>query len=742
MKQTDLRQNQCGWIKSGMLLALVLLCYSLGMQAQVTVGTQEVPVEGALLQLKELDGVTDGGKNANKGLNLPRVNLTDVNNLYPMFLSDPSSPTSGANAAYGANKATLDKAHAGLMVYNINATDPFTPGIYIWDGAKWSSISESKEPWQVSDQTKAVQATLNTQDIYQMGKVTIGSSETSELTVFNVVASDKGIMIPRLTQAQRDAINVSDIALANSLLIYNTDEDCYNYYSKTEKEWQSLCGKLGKAVFDISDCSTIQVYGQYLTDESLGTSHYIKLTVDVTKAGSYSVTALPNPDNGYYFSASGEFLTTGTYDLILQGAGTPKNFTPTGGNGDQIKFTLNGTESSCNNVFIKVEDSSIKPAYSMLCSTIQVRGVYKINTPLDATNYITMQLDVNSAATGATYIIQTNTVDGIKFSGSGILTAGTQTVTLYGSGKPTSFQQKNMTITCNSTTDVESCFANVTVAFSRKKILSIGESYDTYGYNFTGSTATNKLVTTATNFGTLENSVVKVEGLEFTRGAGNFMPTLAELQTELNKKPDIVITGYSWNPNAQQAQALVDYVSKGGVLLLFMEATPGTSTILQTIFGQTSVTASPVNGAGAVYKFPYLNDEVMNGPFGDIRGMQWGEDASQTEGIQNIPGSQVTIYSYATDMSGASSTGASSLVTSFKHNTLNIIFVCDGGFNSCAVNTSNTICPFTLNGSNFPVSKPNFGRGTTRYSVYNSVFTANALAWAIKQAQFYGINNK
>jgi len=470
--------------------------------------------------------------------------------------------------------------------------------------------------------------------------------------------------------------------------------------------------------------------------------------VEVEKPGSYFATAMPDPDNGYYFSASGEFLSAGTYDLLLQGAGTPLTPTPTGGQGDPIKWMLNGVEIPCNTTFIKVEDSSIKPLYSMICSTVKVNGIYKINTALDNTNTISLQLDVNPAATGATYIIETNTVDGIKFSGSGILMGGTQTITLYGSGKPNSFTPKTMTISNNSQSDVSVCYATVTVAYRQMKVLSIGESPNAFGYSFNGTAQSNKLISTPENYGTTPNSIVKVEGITLTRAGQSFVPDITALQTALNEKPDIVITGYSWNPTQAQCDALVNYAAQGGVLLIYMEA-PNTNLLLRGIFGQASVSSTAVNAAGAVYKYPYVNDEVLNGPFGDIRGQQWGEDASSTQAISNIPGSQVTIYSYANDISGASSTGADAMVTAFRHNTLNIIFVCDGGFNSSSAPT-NVQCPFlvgnaTVNGTlytNYPLPQTNYGRGTTanRYSVYNALFTANAFAWAIKQAQFNGIN--
>jgi len=705
------------------LSVILALLSTLNITAQVTIGKNQIPHQGAVLDLQSKDTL---------GLLLPRVALEDTVKAKPLSANVP-----------------------GMFVYNTTKNDAvgLAEGVYFNDGRRWwPAGGGGTEPWMVSGSGGKTKASLNTQNIYQTGAVAVGidtiltNSKKVPLTMLNVDAHDKGVMIPRMDSVTRNKIPVD--SLANSLMIYNTDEDCYNYYSKSGGEWQSLCGKLGKAIFSIPDCSTIQVFGQYLTKQSLGTSHYIKITVKVDKPGSYTVTAQPNPDNGYYFYATGEFLTGGMYDLILQGAGTPINFTPVGGKGDPITFVLNGEEADCHNTFVKVEDSRIKPLYSMICSSVQVNGVYKINTALDASNTITLQLDVDPAAAGATYLIETNTVDGIKFSGAGILASGTQTVTLYGSGKPNSFVTKTMTISNNSQSDVSVCYATVIVAYRAMRVLSIGNYRNSYGYSFNGTAQSHALIKTTTNYGILPNSIVKVENISLTRDGQDFTPSLADLNTALAEKPDIVIIGVWWNPSVAQAQALVDYVAKGGVLLAYMEES-GTTNMLQAIFGQTSVTSNNVNGAGAVYKLPYVNDEILNGPFGDIRGQQWGEDASQTEAISNIPGSQVTIYSYATDISGTSTTGADALVTSFRHNTLNIVFVCDGGFNSSSAPT-NTQCPFlvgnaTVNGNsytNYPLPQTNYGRGTAanRYNVYNAIFTANAFAWAIKQAQFNGIN--
>ncbi|MDR2475674.1 MAG: hypothetical protein LBD45_07430, partial [Bacteroidales bacterium] len=89
----------------------------------------------------------------------------------------------------------------------------------------------------------------------------------TELDIRNLLNSNndtvpKGIIIPRITEAQRNTIDVTtNKNTANSLMVYNTTEDCYNYFSMQAGEWQSLCGKTGKAVITDIDCNKIRVYG-------------------------------------------------------------------------------------------------------------------------------------------------------------------------------------------------------------------------------------------------------------------------------------------------------------------------------------------------------------------------------------------------------------------------------------------------------------------------------------------------
>ncbi|MBK5722431.1 hypothetical protein JGH11_16260 [Dysgonomonas sp. Marseille-P4677] len=102
------------------------------LKAQVTIGSDEPPLNGALLDLKEI-GTTK------KGLNLPRVILTS--------LIIPSGETSLSTTISGATGAWEKDNHIGLLVYHVGKYDAcdsqsFPQGLYVWDGNKWQYIGQ------------------------------------------------------------------------------------------------------------------------------------------------------------------------------------------------------------------------------------------------------------------------------------------------------------------------------------------------------------------------------------------------------------------------------------------------------------------------------------------------------------------------------------------------------------------------------------------------------------------------
>lgn len=112
-----------------MILALFITS---SLQAQVTIGSTEAPIQGALLDLKESGTTT-------KGLGLPRVKLTAMNDI--------------TNGDITGVTATNADDHIGLLIYHIGeqACESIPSGIYVWDGEQWQAIGQTIDGYMFTD---------------------------------------------------------------------------------------------------------------------------------------------------------------------------------------------------------------------------------------------------------------------------------------------------------------------------------------------------------------------------------------------------------------------------------------------------------------------------------------------------------------------------------------------------------------------------------------------------------------
>jgi len=199
-----------------------------------------------------------------------------------------------------------------------------------------------------------------------------------------------------------------------------------------------------------SACTPSTVNGTYAVGVALGSTHTVVIGVNVTVAGSYTIST--NSVGGMTFSASGTFASTGTQNVTLQGAGTP---TTAGSN----TFTVTAGSSSCTfAVTVGSASAGTLGGGPGACTPSTVNGTYTVGTALTGTNTVTVQVNVTTA--GA-YSITTNTVTGFSFSKSGnFASTGVQNVTLDGTGTPTTAGAQTFTVTYGSS----SCTFSVTVA--------------------------------------------------------------------------------------------------------------------------------------------------------------------------------------------------------------------------------------------------------------------------------------
>lgn len=426
---------------------------------------------------------------------------------------------------------------------------------------------------------------------------------------------------------------------------------------------------------------------------------------------------------------------------------------------------------------IDVNQKAYNASYWIDCSSVKVHGKYREGVALNYSNHITLQVVSDNSLAGVYYEVKTLEKNGIRFTAEGqFLTPGTYVaglgyvhdLELEGTGTLVNESGENVllpfevTIVTNSLID-DTCSARIIVGYQTKKILAIGANASyRYGYMLEPNTASRAMVDANMNFGTDPNSTVTMElnpsGNAFTieymtagRGMAGEVIDYNYLLDKLNRfQPDIILTGQAINylPASESASRrtinlLADFINAGGVMLMFNEYYPNENSnlaLVNRIFDTSSLGFSNISLSVSelLFSLPtgnaYEDDMLMNGPFGDVRGKQWGSDGTALYGFNGLPATQTTIYS----------TKGSSVIA-FRHNTKGFVFVGDGGFISNAqrfigsgYQGSYEYCPFAIDAAYRPIARTNY-TGTRNMSVYNSQLFGNMLAWAVEKSELEGI---
>jgi uncharacterized protein (TIGR02145 family) len=166
-----------------------------------------------------------------------------------------------------------------------------------------------------------------------IAQVGIGTSTPNANSALEIVSTSQGMLLPRMTTAQRDAI----ASPSTGLTIFNTTLNCIqtNIGTGGSPNWKCLTGispsTNGTAVVSAYSCSTASA-GTMTTGVSVsGVTQTITATVGAV--GTYSISATAN---GVTFAGSGTFAGTGAQNIVLTATGTP---TAAGSH----SFTLNTT---------------------------------------------------------------------------------------------------------------------------------------------------------------------------------------------------------------------------------------------------------------------------------------------------------------------------------------------------------------------------------------------------------------
>ncbi|MDR1003443.1 MAG: hypothetical protein LBL97_00325, partial [Prevotellaceae bacterium] len=309
----------------------------------------------------------------------------------------------------------------------------------------------------------------------------------------------------------------------------------------------------------------------------------------------------------------------------------------------------------------------------------------------------------------------------------------------------------------------------IKVGYDTKSILMYSWYRGTYGYS-TESGGSKAMLKAAVNYSLA--GTVPVEGftkklVAVTEGLATQMPVTHGVPAAVaaTTPPDIVILGLDNRFGSDAGTVMCNYINKGGVVILLSDGyytaslkdnvayiasrvvSNSTATTKLTSAANGGVGAIYDGGAGSIYPFlstgdnaPAADDPILNGPFGNLRDKQWGEDGSATGFVKGITASDPVIV-YSRDTKSRNNAGTDRGVSMFRSANKGFFFVGDGGFLSQASRSvgTNAIEPFAITATGQPTTR-NYGYGYAAV-VYNACLFANVMYWAIDYAQFYGPNS-
>ncbi|MBX3101847.1 MAG: hypothetical protein KF690_05015 [Bacteroidetes bacterium] len=168
-------------------------------------GTQAAPANGALIEGRV--GIGTATPNANAQLD---ISSTTRGLLAPRM-------TSAQRNTLGGSMALAD---AAMLVYDTNEN-----AYYFWDGVQWEQVG-ADTLWDKNGND------LFPQDLN--ARVGIGTAAPNSHAVLDIAATDKGVMGPRMTSAQRTAFGTVLGSTEESMLVYDTDESTYFYWDGTQ----------------------------------------------------------------------------------------------------------------------------------------------------------------------------------------------------------------------------------------------------------------------------------------------------------------------------------------------------------------------------------------------------------------------------------------------------------------------------------------------------------------------------
>lgn len=343
-------------------------------------------------------------------------------------------------------------------------------------------------------------------------------------------------------------------------------------------------GSGGTSVFTLAGapnaCTGASVQGIYTAGVVVNSSNTATIQVDVTTAGTYTISTAGV--DGITFNASGTFSATGTQSIDLAASGTP---TAAG----SFSVTIAVGSSNCSFPLTVVAGSPA--AYTLNetagnCTGATVQGTYTLNTSLTGTNN-TATIQVNVTTPG-TYSITTAAVNNITFTGSGIFSStGVQSVVLTANGTPSVAGDNVISITVGSS----SCTFTVTVDQGQTPDFVWQFTEGSVTYHGTSDVAGLQSVSGTNTFSFLGTTLVGDSSLTL-----DIINTGGAIQTGVNYHTNTSnpLTGFSFIDPALNTIYQADFTKTGVDLVVKLTTYDQVNQIISGTFSGTVKDASNV----------------------------------------------------------------------------------------------------------------------------------------------------
>lgn len=246
---------------------------------------------------------------------------------------------SGKPITAGANTFTI-KYGTSTCTFTINVASAATGGaVYTIGGSPGSCTGAVVGGTYIAGAALVPSNTLTIQvNVTVLGTYVIGAATTN-----GFVFSGTGIFIsPGLQNVVLTGTGTPLAAGATPVVVANGTSNCSFSIDVLP------AGGGSPATFTLSGspatCTGATANGTYTVGIAAAVTNTITLNVDVTVAGTYTISTVAN--NGLIFSKTGVFTTTGPQTVILAATGTPVaagafNFTASGGGTNSCIFSVN-----------------------------------------------------------------------------------------------------------------------------------------------------------------------------------------------------------------------------------------------------------------------------------------------------------------------------------------------------------------------------------------------------------------